>query len=471
MNTFMGLDIGTTHIKALALSDKGEVLAQGSVDTPVGFDRWGVVHDADALVAACQGAVQRVLSQLNGCNRNIGAISVASMGEEGFFLDEGGYPLYPAIAWFEQRIADRWRTWVEQYPEARFMTGHTVKPTYSLFKWLWMKEHLSDLWPRVRSWVSVSDYVGFRLSGELRLSYSQAARTYVFNPRLRSWIVPWIEEALPDGLRNLPEAVPSGTVLGLSEFAAKSWGLDERVAVVVGGHDHPVGAIGAGVINSSKILDSMGTAELLYWPQETLADVSLPLGFRYGYTGYPSGPYYLGAATYTGMTINTLSRLLQMELASLSNITGFAPTEVVVIPNLLGAPPAFEIRGISHTTQPETIMKAAVQSSAMVIRWALSNMPGLCSTTAPSVVVIGGGARDWVLKLKADILQMPLYTMDGVEMVALGAARIARMAMTGREDVALATTMVEPLVQHADYYNGQFEQFRALWMGAREKMG
>lgn len=462
MNAYLGLDIGTTHIKVTILSEAGQILAQRATDTPISSDHWGVVHEAQALANAAKTIIKEVVGQVGAVK--IQALSVASIGEEGFFLGDNGMPLYPAIAWFEHRVSASQELWREHHPDARFRTGLVVKPSYSIFKWLWMKDSIPGLWDQVRIWVSVSDYIGFLLSGELCISYSQAARTYIFDPVKRSWITPWVNEILPSGVYNLPPIVPSGTVVGYTGTTSREWGLEPGVAVVVGGHDHPVGTIGAGVIDSSKMLDSMGTAELLYWPVDTLAGVSMQGAFEYGYTGYPSGPYYIASGSYTGMMIGTLSRLFDVDLSRLSdaNATKMPEPSLLVIPKQLGEKPGFDIRGLTQGTTGDDVVLAALAASAMVIRWAFNHIPGALSVN-PALVVIGGGATPLALRLKADILQRPVHAVQGAEIVALGAAQIARKSLTGREDLAVSLHTVEPDPSRECYYHGLFETFVANW--------
>ncbi len=464
MNAYLGLDIGTTHMKAIIVNEAGEILAQSATDTPVSTDSWGVVHEADALVIAAKNITKAVVSQVG--DATIQGLSVASIGEEGFFLDDYGIPIYPAIAWFEHRMTASHEDWRTRHPDARVRTGLVAKPSYSLFKWLWMKDTIPGLWDRIRMWVPVSEYIGFLLTGQLCISYSQAARTYVFDPAHRDWITSWVQEVLPDGVKQLPPIVPSGKILGYTGTSAQDWGLGPDVAVVVGGHDHPVGAIGAGVVDSSAMLDSMGTAELLYWPVATLSGVSMQGAFEYGYTGYPSGPYYIASGTYTGMMTTTLSRLFAVDLGRLSGAptTAIPEPSLLVMPNHLGEKPGFDIRGLTPGTTSEDIMLAALVSSAMVIRWALEHIPGAASVD-PALVVIGGGATPLSLRLKADILQRPVYAVRGTEIVALGAAQIARKSLTGRENLAIARHTVNPDSSRASYYNRVFDEFLANWRG------
>ena len=458
MSVFLGLDLGTTHIKALALTEDGEVVAQHTAATPIDHDAWGTVHAPDQLVACCQAVLQVVARRVG--SDQIKGVGVASFGEEGFFLDKIGHPIYPSIAWWEHRSNQSVAQWMERHPTARAETGLTMKPSYTLFKWLWLRETFPSLWQEIHMWVPISEYIVYRLTGQFSISFSQACRTYVFNPRTRSWIHAWIEEVLPNGIANLPVPGPSGYPVGETEKAAIDFGLPEGIPVVVGGHDHPTGALAVGVVDSGKILDSMGTAELIYWPVKTLGKHSTEDAFEYGYTGYGDGPHYIASGTYTGMMINVLSRALAVDQSP--RTVSHGSSKLRVIPNRLGDAPSFDVLGLTSETTPEDIMDAARLAGAMAIRWTLDHLPGLASRK-PSLVAIGGGATPDMLQLKADLLQQPIYTpRDPIEGVALGAAQLAREAITGRTDRLLRYTRVDPGPK-SEALENQFSLFCATW--------
>lgn len=460
MNVFLGLDLGTTHIKALGLTEDGQVIAQHTADTPIDHDAWGTVHEADQLVARCQDVVQAVARRVG--SGQIKGVGVASFGEEGFFLDKLGHPIYPSIAWWEHRINHSVTQWMESHPTARVETGLTMKPSYTLFKWLWLRETFPSLWEQIHMWVPISEYIVYRLTGQFSMSFSQACRTYVFNPRTRLWIHPWIDEVLPNGIANLPVPSAPGHPVGETGKAAGDFGLPQGIPVVVGGHDHPTGALAVGVVDSGQVLDSMGTAELIYWPVKTLAKPSMDDAFEYGYTGYATGPHYIASGTYTGMMINVLSRTLAVEPRTRTLSQGLRTSRLRVIPNRLGDAPSFDVLGMTSETTPEDIMDAARLASTMAIRWTLEHLPGLSSRT-PNLVAIGGGATPDTLQLKADLLQQPIYTpRDPIEGVAMGAAQLARKAVTGRDDRPLRYIQVDPGPK-SEILENQFSAFCATW--------
>ena len=132
MDTYLGIDIGTSHIKAVMIDDRGKVLQKDSVVTPTTEDGIGAVHDAQQLVSACQTIVRQIIS--SHPQAQVKAISVASFGEEGFLLDERNQPVYASIAWYEQRpICHHGKLASNMYTQQE--TGLIPSLSYSLFKW------------------------------------------------------------------------------------------------------------------------------------------------------------------------------------------------------------------------------------------------------------------------------------------------------------------------------------------------
>ena len=470
MAIFIGLDIGTTQIKVVAINEKYEVLQQESILTPVDYDNYGRVHDAAHLVQSCQSIVRKVMQEQN--KSQVKAVSIASVGEEGFFLDGSDKPLYPSIVWFEQRGGPSCDIWIREHPDAQSRTGLALKPSYSLFKWLWFKDTFPDVLKRATKWVSISDYIGFILSGVQCISFSQATRTYVFEPFSRSWISPWIDDVLPNGIDSLPSLAATGSVIGYTTSSTgDEWGIPSGVAIVVGGHDHPIGAIGGGVKNSTKILDSMGTAELMYWPVRNLKKPALGSYFmEQGYTGYPEGPYYLAAGTYTGMIIKTLCRLFGIDFETVYHMEFQKPlksSELQVIPNALGGKPSFSILSLTDDISTHEIVVAAFEASAMVIKIVMEAMCG-ATPDYPQIIAIGGGSSKAALQIKANVVQQPIYSTHGIEVVAFGAAKVAREAIVKDGGEALAYDATYPDPSFKEYYEEKITQFKANWLIVRK---
>lgn len=466
MDAYIGLDVGTTHIKAVALDERYRVVAKGYRSTPLSGDKFGDVHNAHILLKVCQELVREVSDAIIAHYR-VRAISVASVGEEGFFLDRFDKVLAESVVWYEHRSSDLASQWMAQYGGSMpRRTGLPCQLSYSLFKWFWFKEAHPDLWARIVSWLPISDFIAFHLSGEKAVSSSHATRTFAFDVYRNDWIAEGVEAALPEGERNLPPVVLSGQSLGVVGVRGATWGLPPETCVIVGGHDHPVGAIGAGVLDSETILDSMGTAELLYWPQETLPRWDdRPQGLEVGRTNFRV-PYYFGAGTYTGMLVKTLTNLFNIAPETIETLLSRSSrSSLRLFPNKLGERIQFDLRRITPDSQSSDIIRAVIESSAMVIKSAFNMMQeNSSSPNIPKFIVIGGGTNSVSsLRIKASVLDQPIYLTPGIESVATGGACLAKKAIDNLDFRRPEYQIIEPDRPLVDFYADQYADFIEEW--------
>lgn len=266
MTYLVGVDVGTTNVKAVLYDAVvGAAMHVATRPTPTQHPRpeWSQ-FDPAALwenIAACIRAVTRAAAD----PRQIAGIAVASMGEAGVPLDETGQPLYPIIAWHDPRGEEYVPYWQRVVGAERVydLTGMPLGGLYGLNRVLWLREHQPALYARMVRWLSVEDYVLWRLAGVYATDYTIAARTMAFSPAERSWSSPMLAAA---GMAPelLPVPYPSGSPVGdLSAEAARQTGLPVGTPVVTGGHDHLCGALAVGVIAPGTLLDSTGTSQAI----------------------------------------------------------------------------------------------------------------------------------------------------------------------------------------------------------------
>ena len=314
MSLLLGLDVGTTSIKAVVYRPDGIAVASAAAATPthVPRPRWAF-YRADELWGTVVDVIRRALAQVPDPSQ-IASVAVASVAEAGVLLDAQGEATVDVIAWYDTRTKPQ-SDWLGEHVGADALfasTGLSLQPIFSLCKMLWYREHEPEAWRRSVHWLLIDEFIAFKLSGERGSEPSQASRTMLMNLHKLSWDQEILDKVQID-VDLLPPLVASGTRLGpVTSRASAETGLPQSAVVATGGHDHVCGAFAAGVTRPGQMLNSLGTAEAVFLP--TSAPLTDPRAGRQGYTQgahVAGGGYYVFGGQYTsGACIDWVRRLL-----------------------------------------------------------------------------------------------------------------------------------------------------------------
>ncbi|MEW5866481.1 MAG: FGGY-family carbohydrate kinase, partial [Bacillota bacterium] len=448
----VGIDVGTTHIKAVIFDEAGIEVARSVVNTPSHADGAGqVVWDPEAIWVKVAEAARGAIQALNACpavgtsgsTPEIVGVAVASVGESGVALDREGRPLYPIIAWFDPRTAPQARWWSEKIGQVRTVaiTGLSVKTIYSALKVLWMFEHVDGLREAIDTWLPVSGFVSFRLTGARAVDFSQASRTLLFDQAKLAWSQELLAASgIPS--RILPELVPSGTLVGrVTAEASRRTGIPAGVPVFAGGHDHVCGALAVGATRPGAVLDSCGTAEsiLTSCPDAAVLGAVCENGFSFGHHVVEGMHYAMGGLLASGGAVEWFMREFCGSSPSYERVVDLAKKSrpgaggVVFVPRLLGSgPPTRDERatGAFARIRPSATLadfaRAVFEGLCFELKTAISAMETAIGQRVSSVIATGGGARnDLWLSIKASVLGLPVEVPQVTEASALGAALLA----------------------------------------------
>ncbi|MGC0369617.1 FGGY-family carbohydrate kinase [Microbacterium sp. SLBN-111] len=251
----VGIDVGSTNTKVVAIAGEGAVVARASRPTRrAGGD---LAIDARALVAAIEDMVVEVC----GGGRELHALCVAGIGEDGVLVDADLTPLVPALAWFDPRRHEVFRRLRPALVGDETLDVDT-DAVRTLVGWSWARAQSGA--DRAAAWIALTDLPAVLWTGRPFLSDTLAPRTAAWRSRDRAWDADRVSLALGDA-RLLPPVLRTGEIVG----AIRSRRLHEAGVVapdavaVVGGHDHPIGGWGVQLMVPGAVLDSMGTAEVV----------------------------------------------------------------------------------------------------------------------------------------------------------------------------------------------------------------
>ncbi|MGW8225104.1 MAG: xylulokinase [Anaerolineales bacterium] len=264
----LGLDAGTTSVKAALFDDQGRCLGLGreeyQLHTPSAEQ---AELDAEIYWQSSIKAIHTAIEQAAVDPVKVRAIGVSSQGETTIALDAQGRQLRPAIVWLDNRSAPQAERLGTQFnpQEVYEMTGvPEIIPTWSACKILWIRENEPRIFEQVHKFLLVKDYLIYRLSGEYVTDGAIACTTMLYDIRHHTW---WGDMLGAVGIsaNQLPAITGPGEASGqLSASTAELLGLKKGTLVINGGMDQAAGAVGAGSISPEIISETTGAATVIH---------------------------------------------------------------------------------------------------------------------------------------------------------------------------------------------------------------
>lgn len=447
-----GIDIGSTHCKALLCTPDGTVVARAQRPTPRTPD--GLAHDAGELTGAALGAL---VDCVRAAGRAPDTVGLTGMAETGVPLDRHGAPLGPVLTWSDPAPAahaDRLR---ERYGAAGLHARTGVLPSAKvpLARWCWLREEHPELLSRMWQWAGAADLVARALTGRVGTDATFAQRTMAWEPGSGAGHGRWDAELLAEaGLTpaQMPHVHAPGQPLGtVTRDVARRHGLRAGAHVVVAGHDHLVGAWTAGARGTGRAADSMGTAEALLTVSAEPPDRAAAAAQGMSWGRHADGEHWvtLAGMSSSGALVEWFcDRFLESpeEDGHAARYRDFArlvertdgedgqtpppPTGITVEPYLHGrsAPrpdPAARLawHGIGSRHGTADLALALLEGAAYQARWMADVQAELAGGAPRTVTLLGGSTRQhtWTA-LKAAVTPWTTEVCDEPEAPCLGAA-------------------------------------------------
>ncbi|MDR1534422.1 MAG: xylulokinase [Planctomycetota bacterium] len=267
MANLLGIDIGTSAVKAIIGNDRGAILSQAEVAYPLFIPRpgWSEQNPEDWWRASVK-AVRRALAGAGGKAPILG-IGLSGQMHGSVFLDRGGRVIRNAILWNDQRTRAECGEILRRAGGPRRVLRMVANPVFTGFtapKILWLRNHEPRNFSRVRRILLPKDYLRFRLTGEFAGEMSDASGTLLLDVARREWSRPMLAKLDLDP-ELLPPIFESTEVSGrLSASAAKLLGLPPGVPVAGGGGDQAMGAVGNGIVKKGVASATIGTSGVIF---------------------------------------------------------------------------------------------------------------------------------------------------------------------------------------------------------------
>ena len=494
MSIVIGLDVGTSGTKGIAIDAAGTVLASGLVEYPLYSPKpnWAEQDPADWKAAAVE-----VLSEL-GQALGARAAEVKGLGLTGqmhgsVFLDEGNRVLRPALLWCDQRTAKQCEAITSTVGEQKLieMVCNPALTGFTAPKILWLRDNEPELYERLRKVLLPKDYVRLELTGEFATDVADASGTLLFDVRNRTWHDELM--SMLDIPRDLvPPAYEGPEVTGqLKAEVAEAAGLPKGIVVVAGGGDQAAGGVGCGIVRTGVISSTVGTSGVVFaFSDEVCLD---PQGRVHTFCHSVPGKWHvMGVMLSAGGSLRWYRDALCAAEKAVAADTGADPYEYITaaaaqapvgsegltfLPYLTGertphkdpdAKGAFVGLSLRHTKAH--LARAVLEGVAFGMRDSLEIIREM-GVPIEQVRASGGGARSAVWRqIQADVNKAPLVLINVDEGPAYGAALLATVAtgMHGSVEEACDATIrvvdsCGPDLERSRQYDGWFAEYQAAY--------
>lgn len=500
MSVTLGIDVGTSGTKTIAIDESGAILASASAEYPCEHPKPGwSEQDPEHWWRATATTVREVLAKGDLKPADVLAIGLSGQMHGSVFLDAAGQVVRPALLWNDQRTGAEaaeierkagGREGLVRLVANRALTGFTAP------KLLWLREHEPSNWDRVRQVLLPKDYIRYRLSGTFATEVSDAAGTLLLDVANRRWS----RELL--GLLDLdpallPDCFESPEVSSVvSAQGAEATGLKAGTRIVGGGGDQPAGAVGNGIVRAGVVSATMGTSGVVFaHAPEPGFD---PLGrLQRGCHAVPGAWCVMGVVLAAGGSFqwfrNQLAEI-QVEAAKAQGIdpyfllndmaalAGPGAEGLFFLPYLTGErAPYYDSDakgcwiGLTLRHGRPHLVRSILEGASYAMRDSLELIREM-GVHIEQIRVSGGGARSPLWRqIQADIYGNDVQTVNATEGPAFG---VALLAMVGAGvfatvpeacDATIRTvdrTAVEPNIMA--FHNRGYAIYRKLYADLRE---
>lgn len=478
---YLGIDLGTSEVKALIIDENNEPVATHSV--PLSIQR-PHPHWSEQAPQAWWEATEYLMTTLREkCGQHwqaIKAIGLSGQMHGAVMLDADGDVIRPAILWNDTRSAQECKELEEIAPELHQVAGNLAMPGFTAPKLMWVRRHEPDNFKRVSTVLLPKDYLRYRMTGKKISDMSDSAGTLWLDVAKRDWSDALLEKC---GLsrRHMPELVEGCNVSAtLDPQIAKRWGLTASVIVAGGGGDNAVSAIGVGAVSPGDAFISLGTSGVLFVVTDAYRPAPQSAVHAFCHV-LPNLWHQMSVMLSAASCLQWFCRLTgTTEVALLEEIEQLSDDEKasapLFLPYLSGERTPHndpDVRGMfwgmTHSSLRAQLGYAVLEGVSFGIADGLRVLKE-SGTQIEQCSLVGGGARSpfWA-QLLADILNMPVVTHKGGETGgALGAARLACLA-AGKPLHAVCDKPEVYKIWHAEPARHQtlaqrYQQFNALYL-------
>jgi xylulokinase len=485
----IGIDLGSSRVKLLALDEAGESLGVTMASYSTDSRRAGYAEqNPDRWWDALRLAMSELLARPALRGASVEALGMTGQMHGAVFLDAAGVPVRPALMWSDGRAEAETAEIEQRIPRDELVarTGNRSNVSFTAPKIMWVARHEPEIMERTRWIVQPKDALRARLTGEVGGDVSDASATLLFDLRARTWADDICAKLEIDRGRLAPLTESEACAGGLREDAARSLGLPAGIAVAVGGADAPTAALGLGLASEADsngtVLVSLGTGGQVLAP---VAEPKIdPEGRLHGLCHVVPGQWCVMAAILSAAaSLDWVVRLLKpgdpngaRELLAAAAKVPPGSDGLLFLPYLRGErTPHFDpsargaLVGMRISHGPAEMTRAVLEGVAFALAEGLDLMraQGLAPKTG---VVAGGGVNRLWQQIIADVLNMPVAlgatehaSARGAALLGAVAAGIAPSTTKSTWPLPVDTRLMEPNSANSSLYADRSATYRELY--------
>ena len=477
---YLGLDYGTSEIKALLIDAAGNIVQTHGVSLSIQRPQ---PHWSEQSAAEWWQATNDLMAAMREKSGNywqqVKAIGLSGQMHGAVLLDAADKVLRPVILWNDTRSAAECAELESAVPDLHAITGNLAMPGFTAPKLLWVAKHEPEIFAQTAAVLLPKDYIRLLMTGNKVSEMSDAAGTLWLDVAKRDWSDE-VLAACQLSRQHMPELIEgsqnSGTLL--PEVAAL-WGLNENVIVAGGGGDNAASAVGVGAVQAGDAFISLGTSGVVFVvndnyrpaPENAVHCFCHALPNRWHQMSVMLSAA-AGLSWYCQLVGVSETELLE-EIAALSAEDKAAAP--IFLPYLSGertphndAHAAGMFYGLRHSANRAVMGYAVIEGVSFGIADGVRVLQE-SGTEIQQASLLGGGARSslWA-QLLADILQFDIVThQGGATGGALGAARLAALA-DGKSEAEVChkpeiDRVYRPEATHTADLSKRYAQFQALY--------
>ena len=471
---FIGLDLGTSHLKGIVIDDAQNVCAEASVSLSLMRPKngWSEQNPQDWL-----DATENVMASLaNKVNlKKVNAIGLSGQMHGATLLDKNDNVLRPCILWNDTRSAEE-ASYLDSKTIFRNLTGNIVFPGFTAPKLAWVRKHEPNIFAKISKVLLPKDYLRLWLCGEYVAEMSDAAGTSWLDVKRRDWSDALLAETDLDR-SQMPTLIEGCEISGvLKKTHASKWGLPHGVIIAGGGGDNAASAIGVGVVKAGDAFVSLGTSGVLFAASDEYQPDAASAVHTFCHA-LPNTWHQMGVILAATDAMNWFGQVLNSSAQEMTNDLGVlkAPSKTLFLPYLGGERTPHndsQIRAsfinLDHNADRQAMIRAVIEGVAFAFRDCFDALSST-GTKINQLVAVGGGAKSeyWVQAI-ATTLGLPIsIPLAGDYGGAFGAARLGMIAYgINRYDVAISPKIkhiIEPVMSLHDDYLSALKSYRETY--------